>query len=146
MYHSLIFQYGNTKVNTWDNWHLIPSSRPVVAQPTVNYKYVDIPGREAGPLDITEYLTGKPTYTTRKGSFDFIVVNNYGNWAARRTEIASFLNGRKMKLYLEDDPNYYYQGRFFFKDWKSGEKYSNVTIEYEVEPYRYKLDGGKAGL
>ena len=47
MYHSLIFQYdSNGSVatrNTWDNWHLIPSTRPVVSQPTVNYKFVDPP-------------------------------------------------------------------------------------------------------
>lgn len=145
MYHSLIFQDGNTKINTWDNWHLIPSSRPVVAQPTAVYKYVDIPGRD-GQLDMTDYLVGRPTYSDRKGAFEFYVANGYGNWASRRAEIASFLNGKVLKLYLEDEPQYYYKGRFFLKEWRSEANWSKVNIEYQVDPYRYLINGTRGGL
>ena len=145
MYHSLIFQYGNTKVNTWDNWHLIPSTRPTLAQPTPAYTYVEIPGAD-GSMDITDYLIGRPTYSDRQGTFEFYVANDYGNWAARRAEISAFLNGRKMKLYLEDDPQYYYEGRFFFKQWTPDASHSKVTIEYRVKPYRYLSNGKEAGL
>lgn len=145
MYHSLIFQLGNTKINTWDNWHLIPTTRPVLAQPTPVYNFVEIPGSD-GSMDLTDYLIGRPTYSDRQGSFEFYVANDYGNWASRRAEIASFLNGRNMKLYLEDEPNYYYEGRFFFKAWTPDASHSKVTIEYRVKPYRYLVNGGEAGL
>lgn len=142
MYHSIIFVDGNISRNTWDNWHLIPSSRPSVTRPNVNYKYVDIPGRD-GSLDISDYLVGRPTYSDCSGSFEFYVANDYGDWAARKAEISSFLDGRKMKLYLEDDPQYYYVGRFFAKDWKSGANFSTITIDYRVEPYKYKASNGE---
>ena len=145
MYHSLIFQYGNTKINTWDNWHLIPDGRPVVAQPNPVYTYVDIPGAD-GSMDLTDYLVGRPTYSDRTGTFEFYVANDYGNWASRRAEIAAFLNGKKMKVYLEDEPQYYYEGRFFFKGWSPGASHSKVTIEYRLKPYRYLVNGGEAGL
>ena len=145
MYHSLIFIDGNITRNTWDNWHLIPSSRPVVVRPTATYKYVDVPGMD-GSLDLTDYLIGRPVYSDRQGAFEFYVANDYGNWASRRAEIASFLNGRKMKLYLEDEPQYYYEGRFFFKAWTPDASHSKVTIEYRVKPYRYLANGKEAGL
>lgn len=145
MYHSLIFQYGNIKRNTWDNWHLIPVTRPVMAQPTPAYNYVEIPGAD-GSMDLTDYLIGRPTYSDRQGTFEFYVANDYGNWESRRAEIASFLNGSKMKVYLEDDPQHYYEGRFFFKSWTPDASHSKVTIEYRVKPYRYLVNGGEAGL
>lgn len=150
-YHSLIFKDGSITRNTWNHWHLIPSAQPVVAQPTVNYKYVDIPGRD-GSLDFSDYLIGRPTYGDRSGSFSFYVANedpqtgkSYGTWANRKQEIAQFLDGRKLlKMVLEDDMNYYYVGRFFLKDWSPGANFSQVTIEYRVKPYKYRESDGQA--
>lgn len=145
MYHSLNFRLGNTQVNTWDNWHLIPAVRPVVAQPTPVYTFVDIPGAD-GSLDLSDYLVGRPTYSDRQGSWEFYVENDYGDWAFRRAEIAAFLNGRVMQVYLEDEPNYYYEGRFWFKQWTPDASHSRVTIEYRLKPYRYQANGKEAGL
>lgn len=148
-YHSLIFQLYNDpsarNYNTWDNWHLIPSARPVVAQPNPVYNYVDIPGSD-GSMDLTDYLVGRPTYSDRTGSFEFYVENDHGDWASRRAEIASFFNGRRMKMYLADDPQYYYDGRFFFRAWTPDASHSKVTIEYRLKPYRYLSTGKEAGL
>lgn len=153
MYHSLIFKEkdGSNIKNTWNNWHLIPASRPTVVQPTPAYKYVEIPGR-SGSIDLSDYLVGKPTYSDRSGTFSFYVANedpktgkSFGNWASRKQEIAQFLDGRRiLKMVLEDDTSYYYLGRFYLKDWSSGQNYSSVTIEYRVQPYKYRESDGKA--
>lgn len=145
MYHSVIFTDGNnTTVNTWDNWHLIPSSRPVVARPGVNFKFVDIPGR-TGSLDLTDYLTSTPTKTDASGSWEFKIANeffdgnNYGDFHTRETIVAGFLNGRRMKAVLEDEPAFYYMGRFVLSNWLSGDDYSTATIDYRVDPYKYRV-------
>lgn len=80
MYHAIIFTSSATgeSKNTWDDWRLIPSSAPVIAEPTLVYKYVDIPGKD-GQLDITDYLMGKPQYSDRKGTLEFLAVNNVGD-------------------------------------------------------------------
>lgn len=168
MYHSITFEiegdndqiaeksgsnsdmfYTAVRYNTWNNWHLIPTTRPVVAQPTPNYTYVDIPGAD-GSLDITDYLIGRPTYSDRTGSFDFYVADYNGekkSWSSVRAQIASVLNGRVMKMFLEDEKeNYYYEGRVYLKQWTPDSNFSKVTIEYRLKPYRYKADGKKAGL
>lgn len=147
MYHSLTFEKSRTNViNTWDQWNLIPSSRPVFAQPTPTYKYVDIPGRD-GQLDLSDYLLGsRPVYSDRKGQFDFYVANNGRSWLSKREEIAGFLDGTKMKCRLENDVGRYYYGRFFLKEWKSEANFSHVIIEYQVDPYWYYDNGTKGGL
>ena len=36
----------NVVANTWTDWHLIPSSRPAIAHPTVVTKFVENPGSD----------------------------------------------------------------------------------------------------
>lgn len=152
MYHSLIFIDGETVKNTWDDWHLIPSSRPNVEQPSPSYKYVDIPGRN-GSLDLSDYLTGSVAYSDRSGSFTFYVANEdpetlvpfNRNWASFKQTLAQFFNGRKiLKMKLEDDPNYYYKGRFFMKAWSTGDNFSQISIEYRVDPFKYRVSNDRA--
>ena len=45
MYHSITF---DNEKNTWDDWHLIPSSRPLVAPPSIKSNYVDVAGVDGG--------------------------------------------------------------------------------------------------
>lgn len=133
--------------NTWDDWCLIPTTRPVVAMPTPTYSYVDIPGA-SGSLDLTDYLFGGPTYSDRTGSFDFYVDHRVNSdLRSIRNSIASALDGSVMKMYLTDDNmEYYYEGRIYLKQWTPDASYSKVTIEYRLKPYRYKANGKKAGL
>ena len=125
----------DTIANTWEDWHLIPSSRPSIAPPTIITKYVDIPGFD-GQLDLTDYLTGGPTYGPRTGSFNFIVVNGFENWETIRENIMSVLHGKRLKMRLMDDPNYYYEGRFTVGAWESGSNNSAISISYQLDPYK----------
>ena len=128
--------------NTWYDWHLIPTTRPVVAQAGVSTNFVDIPGRRDGPIDLSEYLTGGILYGARSGSFQFIVDNDHEYWENIRSSIVNYLHGKRMKMCLEDDPAYYYEGRFTVEEWASGASYSTVTINYAVEPYKYYINAG----
>lgn len=128
--------------NTWDDWHLVPTSRPKFAMPPVKTSYVDIPGGD-GVIDLTTALTGRPTYGNRQGSFEFMVLNDsldgevdYGVWYERYSEIATYLHGKEFKAILDDDPVYFYEGRFSVNEWKSGAHWSTITINYNVGPYK----------
>lgn len=140
MYHSITFD----DKNTWDDWHLIPSSRPTVSMPEVKTKYIDLPGAN-GSLDLTSFLTGRPLYSPRTGNFEFIVMNDYGNWIDRYSEIANYLHGQVRKMFLEDDEEFYYEGRFTVDKWQSGTHNSSVTISYNVYPYKKQRWGTLEG-
>lgn len=60
MYHSITI--GDK--NTWDDWHLIPATRPLFNPPTVKENMVNIPGGD-GVLDLTASLAGRPTYNNQ---------------------------------------------------------------------------------
>ena len=125
-------------VNTWDDWHLIPTSRPVFQQGKVKTTYVDIPGAD-GQIDLTEALSGYPTYNNREGSLEFIVANGYRkNWATGFSQFANWLHGRRLRVILDDDPEYFYEGRLSLNEWKSNNDgtWSNVTIDYNLKPYK----------
>lgn len=131
MYHSITF---GTK-NTWTDWHLIPSSRPVFSPPPLKSKYIDIPGAD-GQVDLTTLLSGAPTFGNSTGSFEFIVADGYLSWEITYSMIMNHLHGQSMHAILEDDPLYFYDGRFSVSEWRSDKSYALITIEYTVGPHK----------
>lgn len=125
-------------VNTWDEWHLIPSSRPDIAMPGVSEKFLEIPGRD-GSIDLSEWLAGRVTYSDREGSLEFYHQNGYEDYETVRRAMAMYFHGRVLKMVLEDDPGYYYQGRFKFNGWKSDPSHSKVVIDYRLAPYKWDV-------
>lgn len=134
MYHSITF--GDK--NTWDDWHLIPKTRPVFNPPAVKTRFIEIPGGD-GSLDLTAALLGRAVFKNRTGSFEFIAENGFKDWSVLYSEIMAYLGGKKMRAILEDDPNYYYEGRFRVNEWKSEAYWSSIVIDYEVGPYKKNL-------
>lgn len=151
--------YGNISkqtfngINTFDDWHLMPTSRLIISPPSVKTNYIDIPGAN-GIIDATEIMTGYPTYENRSGSLEFYVLNGhsvlsnnrrdqtwskYGLWNNRYSEIMDFLHGRSMKLILDDDPEYYYRGRMSVNTWKSDKTFSKITLDYNLDPFKYEM-------
>lgn len=140
MYHSLTFvnESGDSR-NTWDDWHLIPSSRPTLPPPGIQTSFVQIPGR-SGALDFSEYLTGGPVYSDRSGSFEFYVDNDHEHWIAIRNKILDFLHGKRLRMIMEDDPGYFYEGLFMLDAWKSESHNSKITINYVIKPFKEALE------
>lgn len=143
MYHSVTF--GDK--NTWDDWGLVSEERPFIAPPTPKTNYVEIPGASS-ELDFSEELTGYPTFNNRTGSLDFIITDQYiseqtQRWRHKYSEIMSYISGRRLKMILEDDPDYFYEGRFYVENYTPGssvsESFSKITINYNLGPYRWTL-------
>lgn len=134
MYHSVTF--GDK--NTWDDWRLVPSSRPVFNPPAQKVKTLDIPGGD-GVIDLSQALTGYPVYQNRTGSIEFIVMNDFKPWHMAYSDIMDYLHGQSMKAVLEDDPEYFYEGRFTVNAWKSEKDWSRIVIDYDVGPYKWSV-------
>lgn len=150
MYHSLTFYetyqtpYGDGGVNTYEDFHLIPSTstpRPVFDPPSVKTQIIDIPGADSY-IDLSEALTKYPVYNNRQGSIEFIVLNGYEDWQKLYSRIMNYLHGRTKRVVMEDDPGYFYEGRFKVNKWKSNNDgtWSNITIDYDVQPYKLEIN------
>lgn len=137
--------------NTWDDWHILASSRPVFTPPEVKTTYIDVPGGN-GSLDLTESLARYPTYENRSGNFKFKVMNEYkkddiyilesnnkGRWAERYSEMMDYLHGKALYAVLDDDPEWFYQGRFSVESWESADTWSEITIGYSVNPFKWRI-------
>lgn len=131
---------GKNVRNTWTDWHLIPTSRPVVAEAGVSTNFVEIPGRGT-PVDLTEYLTGKPVYGARNGSWQFVIDNYHEYWESIRSQIVNFVHGKKLHVILSDVPTRYWEGRFTVGNLEPGENFSNITINYVLDVYNYSIYG-----
>lgn len=136
-YHSVNF--GDK--NTWDDWKLIPTERPSIAPPEVIKKEEDIPGLN-GKLDRSEELLGEPAYGRASGSLTFLISNpsipggvNSRYWVDIRNDIVNYLHGRRMRMILDDQPNYYYEGRFSVS-FTPGASFSGMTVNYALDVYR----------
>lgn len=125
---------------SWEDWHLIPSSRPVFSPPPLKSKYVDIPGTD-GHTDLTTLFSEFPTYGNRKGSFEFVVADGYASWDETYASIIQHLHGHDIRAVLDDDPNYFYKGRFTVNQLVSNKSYSSIVVDYDVEPYKKERIG-----
>ena len=142
---------GRTR-NTFLDWFLVPKERPSIEKAPVKEHYIDIPGANGG-LDLSESLTGSPVYDYAEGDIEFTILNdrvipilnNDGevtkevsvNWEVLNRDIRNFLNGKKMYMMLEDDPSWYYYGRFGVEKYDSSEaSNSKIKINYKVYPYK----------
>ena len=135
--HSVNFINANgVTQNTWNDWRLIPTKKPTVAMPSTSGNYIEIPGMN-GSHDITNYLTGGPTFSDRSGSWEFRVADvTAENWDERINKIASFMHGQKVKCVLKDDPMYYYEGRVTLSNKTTEGIIPSITISYRFAPFK----------
>ena len=142
---------GNTRHTSLD-WFLVPKERPSIEKASVKEHYIDIPGANGG-LDLTESLTGFPLYDYIEGEFEFTVLNERKlitvnskcektketdiSWEVLNRDIREFLNGKQRYMMLEDDPSWYYVGRFTVEKYDSSDNAnSRITISYKVYPFK----------
>lgn len=137
MYYAVTIIKGSETKNTYNDWYLVPSSRPVISPPEPKYNMIDIPGVN-GSLDLTEVLTGDVAYNNRKGSIEFIVFNEKPDtWYELYSKIMDFVQGQRVQIKLEEEPEYYYEGRVKVNTWTSGKNYSTISFEYDLDPFKY---------
>lgn len=127
--------------NTWDYWHLVPSSRPLVNPPEIEENIIKIPGRD-GFINMSQIITGDTSFGQRTGSWEFIAHPDYAQsepWQDKYSDIMRYLHGRTHTVILEDDPYFYYEGWLKVNQWKSDSNWSTITIDYVLQPYKKSI-------
>lgn len=139
----LVFYNGEHSVvfgekHSWLDWHLIPTAAFVVPPPKARTEFIDIPGAN-GQLDVSEILTGFPTYENRSGSFSFIYIPENCPPQAMYQRLSNYLHGKRMQVVLTDEPDYYYQGRVSIREFSRGGSYSNIAFDYQFDPFKFSV-------
>ena len=105
------------------------------ARPKTNY--IDVPGRD-GSIDATE-ATGKVTYEDREFSFTFTVFPQDDlTFEERQSVVSNALNGKRCKITLEKDPDYYLDGRCTVKEHFANKKLRQIVVSVRCLPYKIK--------
>lgn len=107
-----------------------------IGAPAPKILSVDIPGGD-GTIDYTEYF-GEINYYNRALRFEFSMIRNPKGFLDEYSRILNLLNGRKMKITLSDDPDYYYVGRVTVNEWQSEKRIGKLVIDVDAEPFKYK--------
>lgn len=145
MFHSVYF--GDK--NTWDDYGLVPVNKIYIPIAKQKVSTIEIEGA-SGSLDLSTYLTGYPIYSAISGAFDFLLMDpwdfkvytkneypypeNY-NFYDIFTKLYEDLDGKECKIWLEDDPDWYYEGRINVQA-SMAKPRPRVVVNYTVNPYK----------
>ena len=128
-------QFG--ELHSYDDLSLILNSKTIEA-PSTKTDTLEVDGMD-GVLDFTEFF-GSIKYKNRKLTFEFSTIVSRSEFLSLFTTIQNSLHGKRMKIILDDDPNYYYMGRLSCNSWKANKRIGTITIEADCDPYKYKLN------
>lgn len=124
------------KFHTWRDFSLILGEKTIDSA-TPKTSTVEVPGAD-GVLDVTEYF-GHVNYNNRNLSFAFSTIVKQNEFLKLFSKVQNALHGKKFKIILDDDPEFYYVGRVTVSQWKANKNVGELTIDCDCEPYKYKF-------
>lgn len=102
---------------------------------------LDVPGRLDGPLDASEALTGDVQYGPRP--LEVLLESSEGTRQERQARInymVNLLHGRRVPVWLPDDPGHYVIGRLKVTPQYNDMAHAAVQVTATCEPWRYATD------
>lgn len=103
----------------------------------VKTNFLNIPGAD-GSADLTEAL-GEVKFKDRTCTFTFTAFPQ-DDFEEKKQEISNLLNGKRCKIRLDKDPNYYWIGRCSINSYASNKSLHQIVVGATVAPYKYKVD------
>lgn len=125
--------------HSFRDYRLLPTSAPVITPPKVNTYFVDVPGAD-GSLDLTEALTGYPTYGDRQGTFNYQIYAPKSEWDSVVDTLTHDLHGKRMDVVLDENNQYYYRGRLTVGTPSYGKFKATISVTGVFGANRYMFD------
>ena len=121
-------------IHSFNDWNIILNSVSVPpAEPKTNY--VELPAGD-GSIDLTEAI-GEVRYNDRECEFVFTVFP-FDNFEEKKRIISNAINGKKVKIVVDKDPDYYWTGRCSVNEYSTDKAINQIVIGAVVSPYKYK--------
>lgn len=119
---------------SFDDYGLILSNKNITT-PSTKTKTVEVLGGD-GVLDVTEFF-GEPKFKNRNLTFKFTKVLNNTEFNSFWSTLQNDFHGKKFKITLDEDPNFYYVGRISLS-YASNKNIHAFTFACDCEPYKLK--------
>lgn len=134
-------QFDN--VHSYNDLHLILAEKHI-GTPNVKKVLLDLPGGH-GKIDQTEAF-GEVKYDNRELSFDFSTIVPPSEFMDLFSRVQNALHGQKVRIILDDDPEWYYTGRVEVSEWKANKRVGKLTIDCDCEPFKHRLTAQAVNL
>lgn len=123
-------------VHTYEDYSLILLPYEIQS-PTIKKVSVSIEGAD-GELDLTDYF-GDANFNNRALTFPFQTKLRGQAFQTMFSNLANTIHGQKLRVILDDEPDYYYYGRVELDAFRSSSKLGELVISVDADPYKYKL-------
>lgn len=124
------------QVHSYEDLNLV-LSEVKIPPATAKTNFVDIPGGD-GSVDLTEAL-GEVRYKDRACKFTFTVFPS-DDFEEKKQEISNLLNGKRCKITVDKDPDYYWNGRCSVDEYSSNKNLHKIVVGATVAPYKLKTN------
>ena len=124
------------ELHSYNDFNLIMAPfTPAPAMPKTNY--MDIAGGN-GSLDFTEAF-GEVKFQDRDFKFTFTIdPTETMSFDEKVTQVSNALNGKKCKITLDRDADYYWDGRLTVNEYLQNKSIGQIVISATVRPYKLK--------
>ena len=126
-------------IHTFDDLNLVLSVCPDMPPAKPKTNYIDIPGAD-GSLDLTE-VHGEVKFSDRENKYTFTMhPAETMTWEEKMSEVSNLLNGKRMKMTLDKDEEYYWDVRASVDSYDSDKYLHQIVISVKALPYKYRQD------
>lgn len=133
-------EVNGVQKHTYKDWGLKWTDVSISSPEAKIYK-VNVPFSDSC-IDLTEAILGDVKYKNRTIELEFEVDGDFLDWQKFYSEYLNFCHGRTVKLILDTDLSFYWKGRLNLSSTKKDYTYGTVTLEIDVEPYKYEICSG----
>lgn len=124
-------------IHTFDDLGLVLSVCPDMPPAQAKTNYIEIPGAD-GDLDLTE-VHGEVKYSARENQYTFTMMpDSTMTWEEKMSEVSGLLNGKRCKVTLDKDEDYYWDARVTVNEYASDRVLHQIVIGVKVQPYKLK--------
>lgn len=127
------------KYHTFDDLRLIITNACSISEPEMNEEYISVKGRN-GLLDISEALTGKATYKSRKIAIQLAGIDDETDWDSNISALRNIFDGKLVKIIFDNDRAYFWYGRCHITGFEREGTCGKFTFELpNADPYKYAV-------
>ena len=124
--------------HSYKDFGLILTSK-TVNLPDLKTETQDVPGMD-GELDLTDAITDDVKFKNRKLSFTFTAIDPVKQFFIVLSEVTNFLHGKRLSVVMDDDKNFYYEGRCKVNQFKTDKRTATIIIDCDVEPFKTEIN------
>lgn len=124
--------------HTFDDYKMIIGNTDIVSMPKPKTIYIDVPG-SSKRIDLSESLTGMVEYENRVLKLVLGSTNHPMKWPKIVSNLMDELLGKKVRVILDIDPSFYYEGRCEQIEFNRTGSLGEIELLIDAQPFKMDI-------